>query len=157
MLKIGSKAPDFRLQNENEKWVTLSDILAQGPVMLVFYPGDFTPVCTKQLCSYQTAHGEFGKYGVNIVGISHNTPAEHQRFRQKYGFLFQLLSDPERKTFEEYEVVSKLLFGMRSRGNYLIAKDGTILYSHVETTSITHRKSDELIEAFEALKARGQL
>src|SRR4051812_5536421 len=92
----GAPAPDFRLPDQDENWMSLSELTKKGPVMLVFYPGDFTMVCTKQLCTYQESIDEFQKLGIQILGISHNFPKEHQEFKKKYQFSFPLLTDTNR-------------------------------------------------------------
>lgn len=150
----GKPAPDFRLQDQEGNWVTLSEACKDSALMLVFYPGDFTPVCTKQLCSYQDSYLRFKKYGVNIYGISPDSGEKHKKFIAEYGFEFPLLSDPDKKTFKEYGVISRLLLGIRSRAVFIVRKGGEVIYEKVETTSLTHRDSEELLQALESLKDR---
>jgi peroxiredoxin Q/BCP len=154
MLQIGNIAPDFRLEDENGKWVTLGSLLNDGAVVLVFYPGDFTPVCTKQLCSYRDVYGQFLSLGIRMVGISHNPPSEHQAFKQRYKFEFPLLSDTDRKITRKYEVTSLLMFGGTSRAVFIISRDMKVLYRHVEPTTLSHRRPDELLEAIQMLRAQ---
>src|SRR5690348_9026815 len=89
---VGSAAPEFTLQNEGGTPTDLKEVLAKGPALVVFYPGDFTPVCTKQLCSYQDSIESFKRFGVQLVGISKNSPQEHRKFKEHYKFEFPLLS-----------------------------------------------------------------
>lgn len=154
---LGSRAPEFKLQNERGEWVTLSSFLKQGGLMLVFYPGDFTPVCTRQLCAYQDLYAEFGRFGVQIVGISANSPEEHVQFRERYQFAFPLLSDPGKEVFRLYGITSLFLLGGTSRAVLLISQDGTIRYRYVEPTAITYRKGDELLKMIEELRQKGQI
>jgi peroxiredoxin Q/BCP len=153
----GDQAPDFKLQNENEEWVTLGELVKDAPVMLAFYPGDFTPVCTRQLCGYQNAYDRFVSYGIRVVGISANTPEEHQKFRNAYRFGFNLLSDPGHGVAKAYGITSLFMLGGLSRAVFILGKGGKILYRHVEATSLTHRKADEIIEVLDGLKAEGRL
>lgn len=155
--QVGHIAPEFKLQNEKEEWVNLSELVAKGPVMLAFYPGDFTPVCTRQLCTYQEAYDRFVHYGVQVVGISGNTPEEHQRFKQKYGFAFPLLTDPGKTVTKRYGVTSILLLGGASRAVFILAKGGRVLYRYVEPLPLTHRKPKELLQILDELKSRGAI
>src|SRR4051812_12852859 len=90
----GQKAPDFKLQDDNAHWRSLADFTSKGPVMLVFYPGDYTPVCTKQLCGYRDSLSKFSEQGVQVVGISSDPPESHKEFGAEYALGFPLLSDP---------------------------------------------------------------
>lgn len=154
---VGNPAPLFTLQGDDGKNVSLIDILVQGPSMLVFYPGDFTPVCTKQLCSYQSAMERFKALGIQVVGISQNSPEQHKAFRQKFGFEFPLLTDPKRELTKVYGVTSLFMLGGTSRAVFILSKSGKILYRYVEPTRLSHRNPDELIEAIIALKNSGKL
>jgi thioredoxin-dependent peroxiredoxin len=154
---IGDLAPDFKLQDQDETWVTLSQRTARGPVMVVFYPGDFTPVCTKQLCAYQEMYDQFVKHGLQVLGISHNPPEEHQKFRQRYHFTFPLLTDPGRAVFKQWGVTSLFMFGGTSRAVFIVGRDGRILYRYVEPTPLSYRKPGELAGAIEKLHKAGKL
>ncbi|HTL12514.1 MAG TPA: peroxiredoxin [Bdellovibrionota bacterium] len=151
---VGKQAPDFRLQDQDGNWVRLSDLTSQGPVMLAFYPGDFTPVCTKQLCGYQDSLARFRAYGLNIVGISPDSAEKHRKFIAEYGFEFPLLTDGDKQVFKEYGVISRLLLGIRSRAIFIVKKGGEVVYEKVEATSLTHRDSEELLETVKALKGK---
>ena len=151
MLKAGDRAPDFKLQNQDGEWKTLADLLKGGPILLAFYPGDFTPVCTRQLCGYQSAFEDFSGNGIRVVGISPDTVESHRRFREKYKLQFELLADPGKDAFREYGVISKLLFGRANRGVFIIDSNAKIAYERVEAVSLTHRKAPELLDAIRQL------
>lgn len=155
------RAPGFRLQNAKGEWRTLDDLLKRGPVLLVFYPGDFTPVCTKQLCAYRDERPELASYGVTVVGISGDSPEKHAQFIEKYGFNFELLADPGKTTFKDYGIKSNWLLGAllgpMGRGNVIISRSGEILYRKVESTPITYNKVSELVLALRELRATGKL
>lgn len=157
MPAIGQSAPDFKLQDQNETWVTLDDYLKHSPLLIVFYPGDFTPVCTKQLCAYQDALNEFVKLGLMIVGISKNSPDEHQEFKKRYGFSFPLLSDPDRTITKAYGVTSLFLLGGTSRAVFVVGQDKKIKYRYVEPTTLTHRKPGELLQILGNLRSEQKL
>ena len=145
MLQVNDKAPDFALSDDRGGTFRLSD-QAGGKVLLVFYPGDNTPVCTKQLCDYRDGLEAFDNLGVKVVGISHDGAESHLKFREKYDLPFTLLTDPEYKVAALYD--SKGLLGMK-RSVFLVDQVGLIRYVHVETLSLFRRRREEVIEAIE--------
>ena len=157
MTLLGHAAPDFELKDDQGDVFKLSQALQQSAVMLVFYPGDFKPVCTRQLCSYQDAYDRFRKYGVTPVGISFNSGGEHQKFKDAYGISYPLLSDPDKKVFREYQVTSLFMLGGSTRAVFVVSKQGRVLYRHVEATTVTRRKPEELIAALDLLRIKGSL
>ena len=147
----GDEAPDFTLRDENGEAVTLSDRLEEGPVMLVFYPGDFTPACTRQMCSYRDRYEEFRELGIEIIGISDDEADSHEKFRSKYELPFTLLADPDHQVIEKYGGSGLLSAGGAHRANFLIDAKGIVRYAHVEKVSLFYRKPEELLEAAERL------
>ena len=132
MLKIGDKAPDFTLTDKNGESVSLSDFLGKT-VVLYFYPKDNTPGCTRQACAFAGLYGEFERRGVTVIGISRDSVASHQKFAEKYGLPFILLSDPELKAIESYGVwQEKKLYGKVSfgvvRSTFIIDGQGKIAH-----------------------------
>ncbi len=139
MLQVGSKAPDFTLQNQAGESVSLSDFLGKK-VVLYFYPKDSTPGCTKEACAFRDAYNQFTEKNVVVLGVSKDTVKSHERFVEKQSLPFQLLADPERKVLEAYEVwQEKKLYGKVSMGTvrstYLIDENGIIekVYEKVKT------------------------
>ena len=130
MLNIGDKAPDFTLLNKDGQRVSLSDFLGKR-VVLYFYPKDNTPGCTRQACAFAGLYKEFEKKGVQVIGISKDSTASHQKFAEKYNLPFILLSDPERKAIEAYGVwQEKKLYGKMSMGvvrtTFIIDEKGNV-------------------------------
>ena len=130
MLEIGTKAPDFTLADKDGKQISLSDFLGKK-VVLYFYPKDNTPGCTRQACAFAGAYAEFQKKGVEVIGISKDSVASHQKFADKFSLPFVLLSDPERKAIEAYGVwQEKKMCGKVSMGvvrtTFLIDENGMI-------------------------------
>lgn len=150
-------APSFELPDQDGKPRKLSEFIAVGPVVIVFYPGDFTPVCTMQLCSYRDAGDEFRSLGVQVVGISADPPEKHRKFREQFRFEFPLLSDPDKKTARAYGAVSKWLFGAVTRANFVVNAKGQIVFEHIDGVPVTHQKAEKLSEALRRLKAEGKL
>ena len=125
MLKSGASAPEFALQDENGEEVSLSSLLADGPLILYFYPADFTPGCTKEACSIRDIHDDIQAVGLTVVGVSPQDAGSHQKFRDKHELPFKLLCDPEKEVIKMYDVDGPLGIGVR-RVTYLINQDRTI-------------------------------
>ena len=149
---VGKAAPDFTLINHQGNKVKLSEKLKTSAVLLVFYPGDFTPVCTRQLCNYRDSLSDFSKLGIEIIGISSNPPESHAEFVKTYGFPFPLLSDVKKETAKLFNCTSLFMMGSVSRAVFIINKKGIILYRYVEPTVLTRRTSDELVGILNDLK-----
>jgi peroxiredoxin len=143
VLQVNDKAPDFTLEDEQGGKFALS--AGQGEkILLVFYPGDNTPVCTKQLCDYRDGVEAFADLGVRVVGISNDNAESHRKFKQKHQLPFTLLTDPELKVAALYD--SKGLLGMK-RSVYLLDENGVIRYRHVESLALFRRTREEILQA----------
>jgi peroxiredoxin Q/BCP len=125
-MKIGDKAPDFELPDDNGTTIRLSDLLTNGPVVLYFYPQAMTPGCTKESCHFRDLAGEFEALGAQRVGISADPVAKQKQFSTKHGFDFPLLSDRDRRVAEAYGVRRGLSFLPNKRATFVIDKDGTV-------------------------------
>lgn len=130
MLEAGVKAPAFTLPDKDGNPVSLGDF-AGRKVVLYFYPKDSTPGCTRQACAFAAAYGEFERRGVAVIGVSKDTQASHQRFAEKNGLPFILLSDPELSAIQAYDVwQEKKLYGKVGMGvvrtTYVIDENGAI-------------------------------
>jgi len=125
MLAKGLKAPEFELADQSGRKHTLKALLKDGPLILYFYPADFTPGCTKEACSFRDLHQELLKAKLRVVGVSPQDVESHRRFAEKHGLNFPLLADPDKKAVKAYDLDGPLGFGVR-RGTYLIGTDGKI-------------------------------
>ena len=103
MLETGTKAPEFTLPDKDGNSVSLSDF-AGKKVVLYFYPRDNTPGCTRQACAFAGAFEEFKKIDAVVIGVSKDSVASHQKFAEKHGLPFILLSDPELAAIQAYGV-----------------------------------------------------
>ena len=125
MLQPGAQAPDFVLDDDEGNERSLSGLLEDGPLILYFYPADFTPGCTKEACSIRDIHGDIQSVGLRVAGISPQSVESHQKFRDEYGLPFILLSDPDKVAVDAYDVDGMFGIGVR-RATFLIGSDGTI-------------------------------
>ena len=125
MLSAGSKAPEFVLSNDEGVDTSLSDLLQSGPLIVYFYPADFTPGCTKEACSIRDIHNDIKAVGLNVVGISPQDENSHRKFRDEHDLPFMLLSDPDKVAIKMYDVDGPFGVGVR-RATFLINQDRTI-------------------------------
>jgi peroxiredoxin Q/BCP len=125
MLEKGAKAPDFELSDQDGRRHTLQSLLADGPLVLYFYPADFTPGCTKEACSFRDLHQELLRAKLRVVGVSPQDVDSHRSFADRHHLNFLLLADPDKSVIKAYGLDGPLGFGVR-RGTYLIGRDGRI-------------------------------
>jgi peroxiredoxin Q/BCP len=128
-VQIGKKAPQFTLEGTGGRW-SLKDA-AGSAVVIYFYPRDNTPGCTKEGESFTKHHGKFNKAGAVILGVSPDSVASHEKFKQKMAFAFELLSDPEQKVCKLYDVIQeKSMYGKKylgvERSTFLIDGKGVL-------------------------------
>jgi peroxiredoxin Q/BCP len=150
MVRVSDKAPDFTLPGDRGETFSLSECRGSR-VLLVFYPGDDTPVCTAQLCEYRDDIAEFADLGVQVVGISGDSLASHARFRRKYELPFVLLSDAGLSVARAWGCKGPL--GMR-RGVFLVDEKGIVRYAHVEALALFRRRAEELLAVLRDLDGK---
>ena len=153
MLKPDSAAPEFILPNEHGDEISLSGLLQKGPLILYFYPADFTPGCTKEACSIRDAHGEIESVGLQVVGISPQDGASHSRFRQEHKLPFTLLSDIEKVAIKMYDVNGPFGIGVR-RVTYLISQ-GKKIQAAVQADVMIKRHQEFIDKAIMLRNAAG--
>ncbi|NBB93989.1 MAG: redoxin domain-containing protein [Gammaproteobacteria bacterium] len=146
-IRIGKTAPDFSLPDQNGNPFRLSEQTSTR-VLLVFYPGDDTPVCTRQLCDYRDGIEQFSDLDVRVVGISRDDADSHRRFRDRHELPFTLLSDPDLAVADRYGC--KGLIGMK-RGVFLVDEGRIVRYAHVESVAVFRRSREELVEVIRRL------
>ncbi len=146
---VGDRAPDFTLPGTGGRDYSLSDYAGQ-PVVIVFYPGDDTPICTKQLNAYNDGLDRFRDLGAQVLAISAQDVASHERFSSKHGgFDFPLLADTDKKVAAAYGILGPIGFPRRSV--FIIDAEGIIRYAHRAIAGLTYRPVNELIDALNRL------
>ena len=131
MLKLGTKAPDFKLEDQKGEVHQLSDYLGKK-VILYFYPKDNTSGCTKQACGFAQVYPDILEKNAVILGVSKDSVKSHKKFQEKYNLPFTLLADPDHKVIEAYDVwKEKKMYGKTYMGivrsTYMINEEGIIV------------------------------
>lgn len=145
---VGDRAPEFTLPATGDRQVSLSEFRGR-PVVLVFYPGDDTPVCTKQLNSYNDDLAQFQELDAQVLGISAQGVDSHERFADKHGFGFPLLADTDKKVAGLYGTLGPIGFPRRSV--FIVDGDGVVRYAHRAIAGLTFRPVSELVEVLRRL------
>jgi peroxiredoxin Q/BCP len=150
-LMVGSKAPAFKVKDQDGRTVSLSDFKGKK-LVLYFYPKDDTPGCTKEACGFRDNGGKFRKLAAEVVGVSFDPAASHAKFRAKYKLPFTLLSDEDKQVAESYGVhVEKNMYGRKVKGirrsTFVIGPDGRISAIFLKV-----KPDEHAAEVLEALK-----
>jgi peroxiredoxin Q/BCP len=148
-MKVGDQAPEFELDGTEGRF-RLSDHRGKR-VVLLFYPGDFTPVCTKQFCSYAERAEDMSGLDAVIVGISAQDLDSHMKFVDEKGIPVPLLADTDKKVAKSYGVTAPML-GTR-RAAFIVDREGKIAYKHVHALGLDFQTVDELKEALAGVPA----
>jgi peroxiredoxin Q/BCP len=144
---VGDPAPDFELPGTGEKTYRLSDYRGRK-VVLAFYPGDFTAVCTKQFCSYRDEGERIDNLGADVLGISAQSVDSHERFAKEKGLNVPLLADEDKAVARAYGVAAG---PMVRRAIFVIDEQGTIRYRKVTLVGLTYETVDDLERAVAAV------
>ena len=146
MMKEGGKAPAFKLKaytSEGEQTLTLKDY-AGKVVVLYFYPKDLTPGCTQESCDFQESLASLKKLGAVVLGVSKDSIKSHQKFSEKYGLQFPLLSDEEGELCEKYGVwKEKSMYGKK--------------YMGIERTTVVIGTDGKVVKIFPKVKVTGHV
>ena len=124
-MQIGDRAPEFELQDQEGQWRSLAQFVEAGPLVLYFYPIDFSPVCTAQACAMRDRYDSAAVKGIQIVGVSAQSVASHARFAAMHELPFPLLADPDKRVIKAYDADGFMGFGTR-RVTYLIDAQAVI-------------------------------
>src|SRR5216117_1319289 len=144
-LQVGTAAPDFTLNDGNNHSWRLGDQRGKV-VVLLFYPGDETPVCTRQMCSVRDRWEDYSATGAEVVGISTNTVESHKNFAEHHDLPLRLLADVDRKVADMYGAQS-LIPGKVARSVFVIDAQGVITHRDVRPLGLFKPKDDDTIAA----------
>lgn len=147
-VEVGEKAPQFELPSKSwDESVALEDYTKKGPVVLFFYPGDWSSVCTDQMGQLQEQIGRFEEQGAKLLAISADTPWSHKAFAEDRGIEFPLLSDFDREVISSYGVEHEV--GFPERAYFIIDQEGVIRAKKVEETPKDQPEVDEVLQDLE--------
>jgi peroxiredoxin Q/BCP len=127
-LRVGQKAPDFSVVSSSGKRLDLKELAGKKNVVLYFYPGDFTPICTKETCGLRDMYADLESHDTEVIGVSVDSNQSHEKFAKKYDVPFALVSDENRELAKQYGATSFLrdLLGKTARMTFVIDKKGVI-------------------------------
>ena len=149
-ISVGDQAPDFSLVGTGNVPYSLNAYKGKT-VVLVFYPGDNTPVCTKQLVCYNNELAQFSELDAQVLALSAQDLESHEKFAAQHGFQFPLLADTEKSVARAYGVLGPL--GIPRRSVFVIDASGVVRYVHRALVGVTFRPVEELIAAISAANA----
>lgn len=145
---VGDKAPGFALPSKSwDESVSLQDLTEEGPVVLFFYPGDWSSVCTDQMGQLQEQMDRFEEKSAKVLAISADTPWSHKAFAEDRGIEFPLLSDFDRKIIAEYGVEHEV--GFPERAYFVIDREGVVRAKRVEETPKDQPEIEEVLQDLE--------
>jgi len=151
---IGAPAPDFTLKDGDGRDWRLSEHKGRV-VVLLFYPGDETPVCTKQMCSVRDNWEEYRRTGAEVVGVSTDSVESHKKFAEHHSLPLRLLSDPDRRVAELYGAKSWLP-GRAARSVVVIDAQGRVRHNKAQPLSLFRPKDAEALEAIRSAQGKGR-
>jgi len=155
MVETGDDAPDFTapLANGDVDEFTLSAALDDGPVVLAFFPGAFTSVCTDEMCTFRDQIAEFETVGADVYGVSVDSPFAQNEFRDQHDLNFGLVSDIDKELIDAYDVRMDFadlgVHGVAKRAVFVVDTDGTVAYEWVSDDPGVEPDYDEVAAAAE--------
>ena len=149
-LEVGAPAPAIQALDQDGRSVDFSKVYAQGWTLVYFYPKADTPGCTKQACSLRDAYAKLTERGIQVLGVSTDTPEEQKAFQKKYKLPFTLIADQDKRVLEAFGVPHKL--GFANREAFLI-HEGKIVWRDLSAS--TEQQAADVLAAIEELEKKG--
>ena len=149
-IKVGEPAPDFELRGTGDRAYRLGDYRGRW-LVLAFYPGDFTPVCTRQFCSYRDAADRLDELDADVLGVSPQSLDSHERFRARHGLTVPLLADSERTMIRAYGVLGP--GGLVRRSIFIVDPEGIVRYRHLALLGLHYQDVEDLKESLRRAQA----
>lgn len=156
MVSNGDTAPTFSatIGTSDHEPFELDEHLGDGPVVLAFFPGAFTPPCTNEMVALQDHHEQFQDAGATLLGVSADSAFSLGAFREEYDIEFDLVSDMNREAIEAYDLeidIEELgLYGIANRAVYVLDEDGTVVYDWVADDPTNEPEYDAVLESVES-------
>ena len=149
-LRVGQKAPDFDVVSSSGKSLKLKDFEGKKNVVLYFYPGDFTPICTKETCGFRDMYADLESQDTEVIGVSVDSNESHEKFAAEYKVAFALVSDKNRELAKSYGATSFIrdILGKTARMTFVIDKSGTVVHAFNSQLNATKH----VTEALQSLK-----
>ncbi len=153
-IEIGTKAPDFTLMNQDRRLVTLTTALANGPVVLAFFPAAFSSVCQKEMCTFRDSIATLGAANAQVFGISTDTFFALKAWADQQRFEFPLLSDYNKEVIRSYGVVAPDMIGLKDiakRAVFVLDRQGIVRHKEVLDDARNEPDYDKVRAALAAL------
>jgi len=151
-LKVGQLIPQFAIPDQDGKLFNSNDIVGKKPFVIFFYPKDYTPGCTLEVCSFRDSYEEFTELGALVIGISSDSENTHRRFASKYRLPFKLLADKHKKVRGLFKVEGKLFNLLPGRETYVVSKEGVIQMIFNSVNASQHMK--KALDVLKKLKSK---
>jgi peroxiredoxin Q/BCP len=139
-IEKGDSIPSFQLNDQNGNVFNSDEIIGKKPVVIYFYPKDFTPGCTKEACSFRDSYEEFKEIGAEVIGISSDSEKSHAKFSSKYNLPFILLSDANGRVRKKFEIKKNLLGLVPGRETFVIDAQGKLIFKFNSLDASKHMK-----------------
>ncbi|WP_031427584.1 peroxiredoxin [Flavimarina sp. Hel_I_48] len=139
-LKKGDPIPEFELKTKDDEWFYSKDFAGNKPLVIYFYPKNFTPGCTKEACSFRDSYEDFKEHGAEVIGISSDSVASHSRFAKKHELPFIFLADEKGKVRRQFGVKSELFGLLPGRETFVFDHKGTLILKYNSLKATTHIK-----------------
>ena len=149
-LSIGDPLPEFTLKDQNGEDFNSVDGITGQPLVLFFYPKDFTPGCTREVCDFRDQYEEFTDLGAQVIGISSDSTNSHAKFAAKYGLPFTLLSDPRAKIRKRFGIKNSLFNLLPGRETFIFDRQGRLVHHYRNSMATNHMK--QALTAVQKLK-----
>lgn len=134
----GDTLPDFSLNDQNGQSFSISAVKGKQPVVVYFYPKNFTPGCTKEACSFRDAYEDFKDLGAEVIGISADSDASHQKFAKQYNLPFILLADTKNNVRKLFDVQSTIFGLLPGRETFVFDANGILVYKFESMGATKH-------------------
>jgi thioredoxin-dependent peroxiredoxin len=137
-MKKGDTLPDFTLNDQTGQPFSSARIKGKQPIVIYFYPKNFTPGCTKEACSFRDAYEDFKDLGAEVIGISADSDVSHQKFTKKYNLPFVLLADTDNTVRKMFDVKSNLFGLLPGRETFVFDENATLVYKFESMGATNH-------------------